>query len=189
MRIYLITHAHTEAMPDVAADVWRLSERGQAQAAALAACAFWGEVDCVVVTSEAKTWLTVADMVQGRKLPVWIDGRLDELRRGGWVEDYASQVSAAFAAPVHSIGGWESIATLQQRAQAAIDDLAQRFRGKTLALVGHGICLSTLRATWLGLDRVDFVAWQRLSFATYATVNLDPLRWERDFPQAKSPAR
>jgi broad specificity phosphatase PhoE len=189
MRIYLITHAHTEAVPDMAADVWRLSVRGQAQAATLASDTFWDEVDRLIVTSEAKTWLTVAEVVQQRKLPVWIDGRLDELRRGGWVEDYASQVAAAFAVPAESVGGWESIESLRQRALAAVDDLSLRFRGETLALVGHGLCLSTLRAMWLGLDRVDFAAWQRLSFATYATVNLDPLRWEQDFLQAETPER
>lgn len=182
MRIYLITHAHTEQLPSVAADAWRLSARGIEQAALLAKASIWEEIDRVVVSSEPKTLLTVAEIVAQRYLPVWIDSRFDELRRSGWTENYAAQVAAAFAEPSRSIAGWEAVVAVRQRAVSGLADLEQRFGGETLALVGHGLCLSIIRAEILGNPRVDFAAWQRLAFASYASIVLNPPTLLEDFP-------
>jgi broad specificity phosphatase PhoE len=182
MRIYLITHAHTEQLPGVAADAWRLSARGSEQASTLASAPFWDEVERVVVSSEPKTLLTVAEVVRQRNLPVWIDSRFDELRRSGWTENYATQVAAVFAEPSRSIAGWEAVGSVRQRALSGLADLQVRFAGETLALVGHGLCLSILRAEVLGLTNVDFAAWQRLAFASYASIILNPPTLVEDFP-------
>jgi broad specificity phosphatase PhoE len=181
MRLFLITHAHTEQLQDVAVDVWTLSARGIEQATILAEASFWPEVDRVVLSSEPKTWLTVQTVAEKRKLPVWIDCRFDELRRGGWVEDYASQVAAAFAEPAISVGGWESVEDVQRRIRVGIIDLHRRFEGETLVLVGHGLCLSILRAMILRQAKVDFAAWQHLSFASWACAGGDPLQLLTDF--------
>jgi broad specificity phosphatase PhoE len=181
MRLFLITHAHTEQLQDVALDIWTLSARGIEQAKGLAEASFWPEVDRVVLSSEQKTWLTVQGVVTERKLPVWIDCRFDELRRGGWVEDYASQVAAAFAEPSMSVGGWECVENVQRRVRAGIIDLQRRFDGETLVLVGHGLCLSILRAMILRQVKVDFAAWQHLSFASWACAGGDPLQLLSDF--------
>jgi broad specificity phosphatase PhoE len=189
MRIYLVTHAHTEQTPGVVADAWHLSPRGVEQATALAAAPFWDEVDRVVVTSEPKTYLTVAEIVRELNLPVWVDCRFDELRRGGWVEDYSAQVAAAFADPARSIGEWESVDSVRQRALMGLADVQKRFAGETVALVGHGICLSILRAEILGLTHVDFTSWQRLSFGSYASISLNPAGILSDFPLSQSHVR
>lgn len=181
MRIYLVTHAHTEQLADTAADTWRLSTLGLQQAEALKNAPFWNNVDRVVLSSEAKTWLTVADVVAAYNFPVWIDARFDELRRGGWVEDYAEQVSAVFASPHEAIGVWQTVESVRQRALHAVADLQRRFANETLALVGHGLCLSILRAELLGHQRVDFETWQKLGFATYACFVLNPRRMICDF--------
>ncbi len=81
MRLVLITHAHTAAIPAADADAWGLSPTGAAQAAVLARAAFWAEVAQIVVSSEPKARLTVEPVVQERRLPVWVDCRFDELRR------------------------------------------------------------------------------------------------------------
>jgi broad specificity phosphatase PhoE len=182
MRIYLITHAHTEQLPDVPSDAWRLSARGQEQAAELARAPFWDEVDRIVVSSEPKSLLTIADIATNRNLPVWIDSRFDELRRGGWSEDYARQVAALFAEPESSIGGWESAAGVRERAWQGFVELQHRFGDERVALVGHGLCLSIVRAAVVGKTHVDFSDWQRLRFADYATVELgNPSRLLADF--------
>ena len=189
MRIYLITHAHTEQVPHVAIDAWQLSARGIQQATELAKASFWAEIDRVVMSSEPKTWLTVAHIVQARKLPVWIDCRFDELRRSGWFEDYAAQVAKVFAQPTQSVSGWEPASSAQQRAQQGLADLQRRFPGETLALVGHGISLSLVRAGLLGLAQVDHEVWQRLSFGTYAVASLAPPAIIQDFAQSKNTVR
>ncbi|MCB0162357.1 MAG: histidine phosphatase family protein, partial [Caldilineaceae bacterium] len=91
-RLYLITHAHTAADPAADARLWRLSPTGVDQAARLAAAPWWDDVDAIVLSSEAKTRLTVAPLLAQRDLPVVIDARFDELKRGGWCDDYAGQV-------------------------------------------------------------------------------------------------
>ena len=189
MRIYLVTHAHTEQMPDVAVDAWRLSARGQEQAAKLATEPFWDEVDRVVVSSEPKTWATVSDVVHKRPMPVWIDSRFDELRRSGWTENYAAQVAAVFAEPLRSAGGWESVDNVRRRVWDGLDDLQRRFAGERLVLVGHGLCLSILRAEILGQTQVDFTAWQRLVFGAHAAVLIDPPTMLKDFDVSVQPQR
>lgn len=182
MRLYLITHAHTHQVKDVAVDTWNLSARGQEQSRRLAEANFWAEVDRIVVTSEAKTWLTIAQIAEARNLPVWVDARFDELRREGWIENYAQQVSLVFAEAERSLTGWESVASVRRRVCLGLADLQQRFHGETLALVGHGLCLSVLRAYILGVSEISFVAWQRLQFGSYASIELDPPAVLHDFP-------
>jgi broad specificity phosphatase PhoE len=83
---------------------------------------------------------------------------------------------------VRSINGWETVESLRERAWRGLADLQRRFAGENLALVGHGICLSVLRAAILGHERVDLNAWQRLSFGSYATISLSPPAVVDDFP-------
>ena len=189
MRIYLITHAHTEQSPDVAIDRWSLSSRGVEQARKLVGAPFWDEVDRVVVSAEQKTYLTVAEIVRARSMQVWVDGRFDELRRAGWIEDYGVQIAAVFANPTHSIAGWETVESVRQRAMNGLVDLQRRFKGETLALVGHGLCLSVLRAEALQSPRVDYSEWQRLEFGSYASISLNPLTLISDFAMSLDTVR
>lgn len=182
MRIYLITHAHTEQNRDVAPDAWRLSASGIAQAARLAEAPFWNDIDRVVISAEPKTWLTVAKAVAQRKLPVWIDSRFDELRRSGWTKDYAAHVANVFAYPTTEVMGWEAANSVKKRVSDGLADLQRRFAGEMLALVGHGLCLSLWRAELLGLAHVDFSSWQRLAFGSYALISLEPPAVIEDFP-------
>jgi broad specificity phosphatase PhoE len=181
MKIYLVTHAHTEALPGVAIDTWQLSARGEAEARALAGRDFWHDVDRVIVSSEPKAWLTVAGVAESRNLPIWVDSRFDELRRHGWVEDYAARVAEVLAYPSTAVGGWEPAASVRRRALTALSALRDRFTGETLAVVGHGLCLSILRSAILGESRVDFDAWQRLAFGSHATIFVSPLAMLQDF--------
>jgi broad specificity phosphatase PhoE len=189
MRVYLITHAHTEQIPGVAADAWRLSTRGNEQAAALAAAPFWTHVDRVVVSAEPKTWWTIAEIVEMRQLPVWVDSRFDELRRTEWIEDYAGQVAEVFAHPTRSVAGWEAADAALKRLEKGIADLQHRFARETLALVGHGLTFSLLRAKLLGLSHADHSAWQRLSFGSYAYICLNPQAILEDFAQSADKVR
>ena len=174
MKIYMITHAHTEQSPDVAVDTWRLSQRGIGQAEALANAPFWDEVDRVILSSESKTWLTVAEVVKARNLPVWIDSRFDELRRGGWIVNYADQVAAAFGSPDIAMGEWERVNAVRERALQGLADVRRRFVDETVAVVGHGLCLSILRAEILGHRQIDIAAWRNLDFAAVACVVVTP---------------
>lgn len=181
MKLYLVTHAHTEATPLVDARGWSLSTEGERQAALLAAQPFWGVVDRIFISSEPKTRRTVAPVLRQRALPVTVDGRLDELHRPGWVEDYRARVAQAFAAPEQPAGDWEPASVALARILAAVVDMCAQYPDATAVLVGHGLTLSLYRAHLLGQTHVSVDDWRRLSFAAVAIA--DPVAgvWLQDF--------
>ncbi|HRJ44917.1 MAG: phosphoglycerate mutase family protein [Caldilineaceae bacterium] len=180
--LYLITHAHTQQKKEIDATRWELSPAGREQAAALARLPFWDGVERIVRSSEPKTRLTVAPVLAERRLAMTVDPRYDELRRGSaWVGDYGARVAEVFARPDASIGGWESASDALTRFLEGIHALADAFPRETIALVGHGLTFSLFRAHLLGLARVDFGDWQRLSFCALAQVEWPVLRLAQDF--------
>lgn len=180
--LYLITHAHTQQMKDADATRWVLSEAGQAQAEALARLPFWDGVDRIVVSSEPKTRLTVASVPAANKIPLTVDPRFDELRRGsGWVDDYGARVAQVFAHPDRAIGGWERASDGLGRFLEGIHGLADAFPAESIALVGHGLTFSLFRAHLLGKAQVDFADWQRLFFCALAEVEWPGLTLVQDF--------
>lgn len=189
-RLHLITHAHTAIDPAQDAAGWRLSATGQRQAEALALLSFWDSVDRILISGEAKTRLTVAPLLARRALPVISDRRFDEVQRPGWVEDYAEQVRAFFAAPQQTVGGWEPAAHALQRFLAGLGDRLTPDGGEQVALVSHGLVLSLYRAHLLGQPLADFAAWRQLGFAAVATVDLHGPAWSKEFtPVVASPLR
>lgn len=186
----LITHAHTQVDPATDAVTWRLSAAGEAQAAALADQPFWATVDRILVSSEAKTRLTIAPLLAERSLPVTADARFDEAARPGWCDDYAARVAAFFADPTRSAGGWERAEAALARFLAGIAAHVPAAGGEHVALVAHGLVLSLYRAYLLGLATAPFDDWRRLEFAAVAQVDLAGPALVQDFvPVAPSPPR
>lgn len=181
MSLYLITHAHTRQQPELDAREWCLSPQGEAQARALAGQPFWSQVTGLLLSSEVKTRLTAAPLLAERQLPVTVDDRLDELRRGEWCLDYRSRVAQAFAVPHRSAGGWEPANQALARFQAAVADAFHARPGCSLALIGHGLVLSLYRASLLGRDRVRPADWEQLPFAAVAVADPVDGRWLADF--------
>lgn len=170
MKLYLITHAHTQVDPTQDAVQWRLSTSGEQQAHRLAEQSWWATVDRIVLSSEPKTRLTVAPVLAQRALPVLVDARFDELNRPGWTEDYAEAVRQVFATPDQPIGAWETAAHAQARFLAGMADLGQNYPRATIALVGHGLTFSLYRAYLRGEAQVKLADWRALSFAAVAVV-------------------
>lgn len=190
MQLYLITHAHTQVDTTQDAVHWSLSPLGNAQAQTLATMPWWAQVDRIVLSSEAKTRLTVAPLLASRALPVVVDARFDELQRPGWTEDYVAQVRQAFAEPSRRAGEWEAAANALARFCAGISDLCHTYATETLALVGHGLTLSLYRAYLLGRPQVDLAEWRALSFAAVAIANPGQTQLLQDFqPVAGQVAR
>lgn len=180
--LFLITHAHTQQQRDVDATTWTLSPHGTEQAAVLAQQPFWAQVTRVILSSEAKTRLTVEPVLARRSLPVTVDTRFDELKRPAtWTEDYVAAVAAAFAHPYESVNGWEAAASAQARFIAGIVDLQRHFPYDACALVGHGLTFSLYRAALLGHTHVDLDDWRKLSFAAVAKVDLSAGALLEDF--------
>ncbi len=188
MQVILITHAHTEIEREADSRVWQLSDEGRTQALELAQADFWPEVNRVVVSSEPKTRLTIEAVCRQYDLPIWVDDRFDELRRGGWIENYEAAVRAALGHPDVSYAGWERATDALRRGLDGLASLSGRYPGETVALVGHGLQLMLLRAHWMGHKTVDPDEWARLPFAGFARIDLDGPHILADFPLG-GPAR
>ena len=170
-KLYLIAHACTRQIPHADAATWQLNDVGRRQAAALARQPFWEGVDRLLLSSEPKTRLTAAPLLQKRALPVEEDERFDELQRTPeWTYDYSARVAELFRRPQESVAGWERAADALTRFLAGIADWICRHPQETLALVGHGLTFSLYRAHLLGLPNVRLRDWQALSFAAVACV-------------------
>ena len=170
-KLYLIAHACTRQVPDTDAALWQLDELGVKQAETLACQPFWDDVDRLLLSSEPKTRLTVAPLLQKKELPVEEDARLNELHRTPeWTDDYTGRVAEVFCRPRESVAGWETASDALTRFRNGIDEWASLYPQETLALVGHGLTLSLYRAHLLGLPTVPLQDWQQLSFAAVACV-------------------
>lgn len=188
MKLYLIRHAETQQDSQTASTQWHLTPKGEWQAQALAKHPLWNDVDCIILSGESKTRLTIEPVIAERNLPTWVEGRFNELRRGGWVEDYTSQVAQAFAYPHLAAGEWESASAALGRFLDGITLLRKRFVNENLALVGHGLIFSLYRSYLLRQPTAKLEEWQQLSFAAVAVVNPVSERLLQDFiPIANEP--
>lgn len=181
MKLYLIRHAETQQDSQTDSTQWNLTPEGERQAKALARHDLWDDVDCIILSGEPKTRLTIEPVIAERNLPTWAEGRFNELRRGGWVEDYTSQVAQAFAHPHLAAGEWESASAALGRFLDGITLLRKRFINENLALVGHGLTFSLYRSYLLRQPVVKLEEWQQLPFAAVAIVNPISERLLQDF--------
>lgn len=79
------------------------------------------------------------------------------------------------------MAGWEAACSAQQRARAALEGIETRFDAQAVAIVGHGLSLSLLRAWFLKQKHVNFDEWQRLPFAAWARVDTTQRLIVQDF--------
>lgn len=124
-----------------------LSATGVWQAQRLAARLAAEPIAAVVASDLARAALTAQPLAQSLGLSIVFDRRLRErhfgIFEGHTLEEVAARYPAEFAAwrardPHWAIPGGESGAQLIARALAALDDIAQRHAGETVAVVAHG---------------------------------------------------
>ena len=175
--LYLIRHAATERVPNVAPTQWTLSEEGFLAAVALAGRRFWPEIGRVVTSTERKAIATVAPAAEMWRLPLESRAAFDEVRRGSFLEDYEAAVRAFFAEPSRPPEGWESAAAARERVVAGLEALLQEYPGRNLALVGHGLLWSLLRAHLLGQSQVEAAEWRAIQMPDIAVWQWEAGEW------------
>lgn len=176
--LYLIRHAATRPEPDRPAAEWLLSEDGFFAAGALAGRRFWPEIGHIYTSTEPKAIATAAPAAQLWRLPSEPLPGLDEVRRGGFVDDYDAQVQRFFEEPAQNVGEWESAEAARTRAVSALQDLLARHPGENLALVGHGLLWSLLRSHLLGHETVAPDEWRAIAMPDVAVWRREDGRWQ-----------
>lgn len=178
MLLYLIRHAATERVDAQPAELWNLSAAGFLAAGALAGRRFWPEIGRLVTSTEHKAIATAAPAAELWRLPCEANAAFDEVRRGGYVEDYEAQVRAFFAQPERSVSGWERAADAQARAIAGLAALRAASPDANLALVGHGLLWTLLRAHLLGQSQPDPAEWRAIRMPDVALWRWEGAVWE-----------
>lgn len=177
MLLYLIRHAATERVAEQPAEQWNLSEAGFLAAGALAGRRFWPEIGRLVTSTERKAIATAAPAAELWRLPSEANPLFDEVRRGDYVEDYEAQVRAFFAQPERSVNGWERAANALARAVTGLATLRAESPDANLALVGHGLLWTLLRAQLLGQPQPDPAEWRAIRMPDVALWRWEGASW------------
>ena len=170
MRLYLIRHARTlPTGPD--SHVWPLAPEGEAQARALAGAPFWPAIAALYSSPEEKALATVRPAAARHGLEVLPDDRLAEARRPAvWLDDYDGAVRRYLAGAADSPAGWEDTGAVRGRMRACLRELAERHRGESIAVCGHGLALTLGLVGLAGVPDDPFALWGSLGFGTVAVV-------------------
>lgn len=178
--IYFIRHARTQQNPALPAEAWNLSEEGFVAAAALAGKQFWTAIQQVITSDEHKTYATIAPALELWDLPHTRMAAFNEVWRVGYTAtqaEYEAQVRQLFAAPAVSVDGWETAADALQRGMAGLNHLLATYPHQNLAVVGHGLLWSLLRAHLLGNAHVDPAEWKAVNFPDVMVWRVEKGEW------------
>lgn len=122
-----------------------------------------GPIDAIVASDLARAQLTANPLAARLGVPVQLDPRLRErafgIFEGHTLADVAARWPQEFAAwrerdPDWAIPDGESLRQLGERVSEALFELAERFAGRTLAVVAHGGVLD------VAYRRAKGLAWQ-----------------------------
>jgi broad specificity phosphatase PhoE len=175
--LYLVRHARSKVDRSTSPAAWGLTDRGRAEAAALAHRLENSGIDLVVSSDELKA-IETADVVAGA---FGIAHRVDEgLREQGgahsqWVEteaDFVRLVEDAFARPDEVVIGNESMDAAAKRFE---DSLRPRLeRAENVMVVAHGRVISAFVANHNEID--VFELWDGLEMPALITLTRSDLR-------------
>lgn len=178
----LIRHGHTERVgkalagrrPGVA-----LTVRGRAQAAALARRLETFAIQRIYSSPLQRARETAEPLARRLGMALQVAAPLNEVAFGAWegrtltslVEDAQWQCFNAVRSVTRPPGG-ELIGEVQARMVGFIEDLRQRHRDETVALVSHGDPIKTVLAHYLGVP-LDFVLRFEVAVASVSILQIE----------------
>jgi len=167
LRILLIRHGETvwnsEGRCQGFSDI-QLNAAGLEQAAALARALRGTRLDAIYSSDLARARKTADLIAESHKLPIQTDARLRELNQGklegkklnDLLTDYPELLREWMARPADVVmPGGESMQSVQQRAWAAISDVAGLHDRGLVAVVSHNLAILSIvcKAIELDLDK------------------------------------
>lgn len=163
MRLYVTRHGETvvNARHQVSGrgDV-PLTERGLAQAQALADRAAAESIDLVLASPLQRAWVTAQAVARRKGIPLLAEPRLMEMDYGRFDQvdiddpDFL-QVKRSFT---RRMGGGESILQVAGRVYPLLEELHRRYGDKNLLLVCHGTVCRVIHSYFHDLSQEEFWA-------------------------------
>ncbi len=140
-----------------------LNARGLSQAYALAAkLQKKGPKPAVVYASPLRrAWQTAVIVAQAVDVPLKAEPRLKEIHLGAWEGVLATEIAHRWPELFHAweVAPWkirppggETIAEVQQRVYAAVDDILARHPGQTVAVVAHRLPIALIKIRYQNYD-------------------------------------
>lgn len=138
-----------------------LNARGLAQARLLAEELRKAGLDVLYSSPLQRAVQTAQTLADALGLPLYLEPRLVEIHQGDWQGRQRSEIAARYPElfrrwqtkpwAVTPPGG-ESLAQVQARVYAAVDEILSRHAGQTVGLVTHRIPIALLKVRYQGLD-------------------------------------
>lgn len=141
-----------------------LNSLGREQASALAMCLRAEPLVAVYSSALRRAVATAQEVATRHRMNVCRDARFNELRLGEWEgltrKEIATRNAALLQAwetdrlSVRPPGG-ESLAELEERVLAALNEIALAYPGETVCLIGHHMSNGIIRCRFLGVSLAD----------------------------------
>lgn len=143
--LYLVRHAQPvyqgyQEAPELAP----LSEKGRADSERLADFLQGKGIEQIYSSPYPRAVQTLEPLARRLGLPIELEPDLRERTVGSWVEDFSAFARRQWEDFDYRLEQGESLRQVQQRAVPALERLAQRSKGKTIAVGGHGTAISVL---------------------------------------------
>ncbi len=143
--VYLIRHAQSQPHPDQAEPDWPLSEVGEAQARGLAAVLAPLGIQRLYCSPYRRCLDTLAPFAEAAGLELVADAGLRERRIAAvWMRDFRDVWRRSWEDFSYALDGGESSLTCRERVAAAVEAIAARHPGETIALGSHGNAIGLL---------------------------------------------
>lgn len=140
--LWYLTHPEVEIDPEVAVDLWPLSDKGRARAVLLAGSGVLAGVRQIVSSAETKAQDTAAPLAAALGLTVITRPLMHENDRSaaGFLPpaEFETVADAFFAEPDLSVRGWETARAAQTRIVGETLTVLRDAPPGDLLLVGHG---------------------------------------------------
>lgn len=147
--IYLVRHAESLPSAEIPEPEWPLSDRGREQAEALARAMRGLAIDALYSSPYPRALHTIAPLADALGMPVRAVQELHErvLTRRPLGDQFWAVIERYWADADYSLPDGESNRACALRMRGAIDALAARHQGETIALASHGNALALYLGT------------------------------------------
>mgnify|MGYP003457302090 CR=1 FL=1 len=159
--LYLVRHGEAEhnvlgvgsSLPEITER--QVKERGKEQIRAAAELLAGQSVDAIIASPLVRTQETAAIISEKTGVPVQTDDRLHETGLGVFNEQSIRRFFGKYPDPTMRISiqdddGVESFDTMRARLESFLDDVRERYAGKTVVVVSHGDPLEQLHGIVMG---------------------------------------
>lgn len=159
--LIFLRHGKPKVDSETPVSKWSLSDAGAQQAEETANGPEFQDVDVVIVSGEEKALQTVLPLAKkfGKESEIIRESQISELDRdkGGFLDPltYEGAVHKTLTVRDVSVHDWETGSHALNRFSKAIEEIDQRFEGKKILIVGHGMTMNLYFAKVLGeLDKI-----------------------------------